>query len=51
MVRTMLEHPELRAVVWWKLATREAHDLYRRFGFIDVPQGRYMMLVKDGGQT
>jgi GNAT superfamily N-acetyltransferase len=33
LVQCVLEHPELQAVRRWYLATADAHDLYRRFGF------------------
>ena len=34
--------PELRAVRRWLLGTRDAHELYRRFGFQDVTPGVLM---------
>jgi len=37
-------HPELQALRRWLLATRDAHELYRRFGFESLPEpGRFMM--------
>jgi GNAT superfamily N-acetyltransferase len=33
LVETVLNHPELHGVPRWLLATRDAHELYRRFGF------------------
>jgi GNAT superfamily N-acetyltransferase len=33
LVRCVLEHPELQDVRRWYLATADAHELYRRFGF------------------
>ena len=33
LVRCVLEHPELQEIRRWYLATADAHDLYRRFGF------------------
>jgi GNAT superfamily N-acetyltransferase len=33
LVQCVLEHPELQEVRRWYLATADAHDLYRRFGF------------------
>ncbi len=29
----MLAHPELQGVRGWRLATLDAHDLYRPYGF------------------
>ena len=34
--------PELQAVRRWMLGTRDAHELYRKFGFKDVAVGRLM---------
>jgi GNAT superfamily N-acetyltransferase len=36
LVATVLAHPELQGLRRWLLATRDAHDLYRRLGFTDV---------------
>lgn len=33
LVETVLAHPELRGLRRWMLATHDAHELYRRFGF------------------
>jgi GNAT superfamily N-acetyltransferase len=33
LVATILDHPELRDVWRWLLATRDAHGLYAQFGF------------------
>ena len=33
LVRCVLEHPELQGLRRWHLATADAHELYRRFGF------------------
>jgi GNAT superfamily N-acetyltransferase len=43
LVETMLDHPELERVRRWLLITRDAHGLYRQFGFttLDHPE-RYM---------
>lgn len=35
MIRTIVDHPDLRTV-GWLLHTRDAHDLYRRIGFVEV---------------
>ena len=46
MLRAMLAHPELQGLRRWVLATRDAHGLYAKFGFVPV-QGsdRYMEKV------
>jgi len=36
LVATVLAHPELQGLRRWLLATRDAHALYRRFGFTPV---------------
>jgi GNAT superfamily N-acetyltransferase len=36
LVETVIAHPELRGVRRWLLATRDAQELYRRFGFRDL---------------
>ncbi len=40
LVETILSHPELQTLRRWILATRDAHELYRRFGFVEVEQVR-----------
>ena len=45
LVAEILEHPELQGLRRWLLATADAHDLYRRFGFGPVENpGRFMAL-------
>jgi GNAT superfamily N-acetyltransferase len=36
LVATVLAHPELSGMRRWLLVTRDAHALYRKFGFADV---------------
>jgi len=43
MVRFVVDHPHLRDVRKWLLATADAHTLYREHGFEDAPAGRYMI--------
>jgi GNAT superfamily N-acetyltransferase len=33
LMEAILAHPELQGLRRWHLATRDAHELYRRFGF------------------
>lgn len=42
LVETVLSHADLRPVRRWVLGTRDAHELYRRFGFADTPAGFFM---------
>jgi GNAT superfamily N-acetyltransferase len=41
LVECVLAHPELQGLRRWVLVTRDAHELYRRFGFKPLarPQG------------
>jgi GNAT superfamily N-acetyltransferase len=43
LVQTILEHPELKGLRRWILATRDAHGLYAQFGFYALENpDRYM---------
>ena len=39
LVEVVLGAPELQGIRRWILGTRDAHGLYRRFGFVDPPPG------------
>jgi GNAT superfamily N-acetyltransferase len=43
LVESILAHPELRGLRRWSLATRDAHTLYARHGFVHVPNPERMM--------
>ncbi len=43
LMRAVLSHPELQTLRRWLLATLDAQGLYRRFGFEDSPEARFMM--------
>ena len=44
LVETMLAHPDLQGLRTWMLATRDAHGLYRQYGFTPLPAPeRYMV--------
>ena len=43
LVRAVLSHPELQTLRRWLLATADAQGLYRRLGFEDSPEARFMM--------
>lgn len=47
MVATVLDHPELQTVRRWSLATRDAHEVYRRLGFGPVDPAIMMQLMPD----
>lgn len=38
-------HPHLRGLRRWLLATRDAHGLYRKFGWTDAQSGRLMEIL------
>ena len=42
MVSALIAHPRLQTLRRWCLATRDAHDLYRQFGFEPVAAERWM---------
>ena len=48
LVEVITSHPNLQGFRRWILATRDAHELYRRFGFNEIanPQ-RYMEKMSD----
>ena len=47
LVETVLAHPELQGLRRWLLATRDAHELYRRFGFTAVADVSRLMTRHD----
>jgi len=42
LVGVVTSHPELRQVRRWLLGTRDAHELYRKFGFAEPKPGVLM---------
>jgi GNAT superfamily N-acetyltransferase len=43
IMETIMAHPDLQGLRRWSLLTRDAHGLYRRFGFTDPRHpGRFM---------
>ena len=48
LIKTVTEHPDLRQVKRWLLATKDAHGLYKQFGFEPIPDPSLLMgkLVK-----
>ncbi|MEO6047556.1 MAG: GNAT family N-acetyltransferase [Candidatus Kapaibacterium sp.] len=48
MVRFAIDHPGFATVTRWMLATRDAHDVYRRSGFrplLEVNPERWMVYI------
>ncbi len=47
LVRAVLEHPDLQGLRRFNLVTRDAHELYRRFGFEEIRNpDRHMEIVR-----
>ena len=46
LVKSILEHPELQGLKKWLLVTKDAHELYRQYGFQNLakPEG-YMEIL------
>jgi GNAT superfamily N-acetyltransferase len=43
LMEVILAHPELQGLRRWMLATRDAHELYRKYGFTELAApGRFM---------
>ncbi|HYO97998.1 MAG TPA: GNAT family N-acetyltransferase [Polyangiaceae bacterium] len=50
LVQFVLDHPAMKYVVKWTLATHDAHDVYRQVGFSELPDApRWMALVRPRG--
>jgi GNAT superfamily N-acetyltransferase len=47
LVATILEHPELQGLRRWMLVTRDAHALYRKFGFAAVADPSMLLTRHD----
>jgi GNAT superfamily N-acetyltransferase len=51
LVEAVLGHPELRGLRRWFLATADAHELYRRYGFAELRDpGRFMSRRDPAGE-
>jgi GNAT superfamily N-acetyltransferase len=46
LLNSAMAHPGVRDVRLFLLATRDAHDLYRRYGFITVPEANRWMELR-----
>lgn len=47
LVEVVLAHPELQGLRRWILATRDAHELYRKFGFTEISEPQLWMTAVD----
>lgn len=43
LVETVLDYPAFQALRRWILGTRDAHDLYRRFGFTEIEEPQFYL--------
>lgn len=43
LIKTIVQHSELQKVHRWMLATKDAHGLYKQFGFEELPDPNLMM--------
>ncbi|WP_405062066.1 GNAT family N-acetyltransferase [Kribbella sp. NBC_01505] len=46
VVTSLLEHPELKGLRRIMLATKDAHELYRQYGFNELPDLTTMMVIR-----
>ena len=51
LIEIVTAHPELQGLRRWILATRDAHDLYRQFGFTEPSQPERLMEKRDFSQS
>jgi GNAT superfamily N-acetyltransferase len=49
LMETVLAHPDLQRLRRWSLATRDAHSLYARFGFVRLASPERMMEFRPAG--
>ena len=47
LVEVVLSHPDLQGLRRWMLATRDAHDLYRRYTFTELARPGIFMERRD----
>ncbi len=47
LVRALIDHPELRTLRRWTLATRDAHAVYAPFGFVAADPAVFMAFAPD----
>ena len=47
LVEVILAHPDLQGLRRWMLATRDAHELYRRYGFDELGRPGIFMERRD----
>lgn len=45
LIKSILEYSELQNLRTWLLSTADAHELYRQFGFKNLPSPERMMVI------
>jgi len=45
LIETVMSHPDLQGLRRWTLATRDAHELYRQFGWDDLQNPERWMQI------
>ncbi|CAL1517116.1 GNAT family N-acetyltransferase [Chitinophaga sp. MM2321] len=45
LLETILSHPDLQGLRKWLLGTADAHKLYRKFGFTEIPNPERFMHI------
>jgi len=45
LMQAIRQHPDLQSVRRWLLVTRDAHGLYRQYGFREVSRPERMMEI------
>ncbi len=50
LIQVITNHPDLQGLRRWILATRDAHELYRKFGFTEPLQPERLMEKRDVSQ-
>lgn len=45
LMNAILKHPKLQGFRRWMLATRDAHGLYQKFGFVPLPNPEFFMQI------
>lgn len=51
LIETIFNTEELKNISSWMLVTKDAHDLYKKFGFSEFPYPERVMLKKPGYAT
>jgi GNAT superfamily N-acetyltransferase len=47
LMQCVVKHPDLQSMRRWLLATKDAHELYRQFGFTELKNPNVLMEIHD----